>query len=160
MKARRALIALKGVVKLQALVRGQNVRKQTKLTLKCMEALVRVQDQVRYQRARLSLESSRKSMFAETSGFFTGSRCLDHIFDRKSIVSSFYFYFLNIIFNQIMLLILNFIVSAIQYKMAFNKFSVTHSRGRRVVVLILIGTIARIRVRRSKPRYITKRKLL
>nr|KAJ0226321.1 hypothetical protein LSAT_V11C100009240 [Lactuca sativa] len=37
--ARRALEALKGVLKLQALVRGHNVRRRTKMTLKCMQAL-------------------------------------------------------------------------------------------------------------------------
>nr|AAD03435.1 contains similarity to IQ calmodulin-biding motifs (Pfam:PF00612, Score=18.3, E=0.11, N=2) [Arabidopsis thaliana] len=45
--SRRALRALKGIVKLQALVRGNNVRNQAKLTLRCIKALVRVQDQSR-----------------------------------------------------------------------------------------------------------------
>ncbi|XP_062074702.1 protein IQ-DOMAIN 17-like isoform X2 [Humulus lupulus] len=90
--ARRALRALKGLVKLQALVRGQNVRKQAKLTLKCMQALVRVQDQVRHQRARLSLEGSsssssrrRKSMFDEISCSLWDSTYLQDIRNRLSL---------------------------------------------------------------------------
>ncbi|KAF2313530.1 hypothetical protein GH714_011483 [Hevea brasiliensis] len=80
--ARRALGALKGLVKLQALVRGHNVRKQAKLTLKCMQALVRVQDRVCDQRARLSHEGSRKSMFVETNGLWE-SRYLQDIRKRR-----------------------------------------------------------------------------
>ncbi|CAI9772612.1 unnamed protein product [Fraxinus pennsylvanica] len=82
--ARRALVALRGIVKLQALIRGQNVRKQAKTTLKCMQALLRVEALVRDQHARLSHDGGRRSMFAETTNLWE-SRYLKDIRDRKSM---------------------------------------------------------------------------
>ncbi|XP_062206647.1 protein IQ-DOMAIN 6-like [Phragmites australis] len=54
--ARRALRALRGIVRLQALVRGRRVRKQLAVTVKCMNALVRVQERARDRRARISAD--------------------------------------------------------------------------------------------------------
>ncbi|KAK9189218.1 hypothetical protein WN944_020624 [Citrus x changshan-huyou] len=44
--ARKALRALKGIVKLQALIRGRNVRRQAFTTLKCLQSIVNIQSQV------------------------------------------------------------------------------------------------------------------
>ncbi|CAO2835401.1 unnamed protein product [Amaranthus hypochondriacus] len=85
--ARRALRALKGLVKLQALVRGHNVRKQAKMTLKCMQALVRVQSRVLDQRMRLSHDGSRKSTFSDTNSLVE-SRYLQDIAERRSVSHS------------------------------------------------------------------------
>ncbi|XP_051115566.1 protein IQ-DOMAIN 8-like [Andrographis paniculata] len=47
--ARRALRALKALVRLQAIIRGRHVRKQAAVTLRCMQAMVRVQARIRAQ---------------------------------------------------------------------------------------------------------------
>ncbi|XP_038975102.1 protein IQ-DOMAIN 1-like isoform X1 [Phoenix dactylifera] len=89
--ARRALKALRGLVKLQALVRGQNVRRQANTTLRCMQALVRVQERVRDQRARLAREGaswrSNKSTTFSCDTSFWDSRYLHDIADRRSMQS-------------------------------------------------------------------------
>lgn len=54
MKARRAFHALKGIIRLQALIRGHLVRRQAVTTLRCMQGIVKLQARVRGQRVRLS----------------------------------------------------------------------------------------------------------
>ncbi|XP_020227783.1 protein IQ-DOMAIN 1 isoform X2 [Cajanus cajan] len=56
--ARRALRALRAVVRLQAIFRGWQVRKQAAVTLRCMQALVRVQARVKARNAKNSPEGN------------------------------------------------------------------------------------------------------
>ncbi|KAI9188624.1 hypothetical protein LWI28_016401 [Acer negundo] len=58
--ARKAHRALKGLVKLQALVRGFLVRKRAAATLHSMQALIRAQTAVRSQRARRSFNKENR----------------------------------------------------------------------------------------------------
>ncbi|CAD5177042.1 unnamed protein product [Musa acuminata subsp. malaccensis] len=88
------LQALKGLMKLQALVRGHNVRKQANMTLRCMQALVRVQASVRDQRMRLAQElsaavsrGSNKSSFNCYTSFWE-SKHLQELAERRSMVTN------------------------------------------------------------------------
>ncbi|KAJ7551003.1 hypothetical protein O6H91_07G129200 [Diphasiastrum complanatum] len=55
--ARRVFRALKGLVRLQALVRGHAVRRQSTTALRCMQTLVKVQGQVRARRIHMAEEN-------------------------------------------------------------------------------------------------------
>ncbi|XP_024029291.1 protein IQ-DOMAIN 1 [Morus notabilis] len=55
--ARRALRALRGLVRLKSLIQGQSVKRQATTTLRCMQTLARVQSQIRTRRIRMSEEN-------------------------------------------------------------------------------------------------------
>ncbi|XP_060185286.1 protein IQ-DOMAIN 3-like isoform X1 [Lycium barbarum] len=55
--ARRALRALRGLVRLKTMIQGQSVKRQATSTLRCMQTLARVQSQVRARRIRMSEEN-------------------------------------------------------------------------------------------------------
>lgn len=56
-QARRALRALRGLVRLKLLIQGQSVKRQATTTLRCMQTLARVQSQIRTRRLRMSEEN-------------------------------------------------------------------------------------------------------
>lgn len=55
--ARRALKALKGLVRLKSLIQGNSVKRQATTTLRCMQTLARVQSEIRARRIRMSEEN-------------------------------------------------------------------------------------------------------
>ncbi|KAK1692455.1 hypothetical protein QYE76_009152 [Lolium multiflorum] len=55
--ARRALRALRGLVRLRLLVDGNSVKRQAASTLRCMQTLARVQSQIRSRRLKMSEEN-------------------------------------------------------------------------------------------------------
>ncbi|KAE8658391.1 IQ-domain 13 isoform 2 [Hibiscus syriacus] len=61
-KARRSFRSLKGLVRLQGVVRGQNARRQTTNAMKHMQLLVRVQSQIQSRRIQL-FENQAQNQF-------------------------------------------------------------------------------------------------
>lgn len=66
-QARKALHALRGLVKLQALVRGHLVRKQTTATMRRMHALMAIQARARVQRVQMAAEEAHLVVKTQSS---------------------------------------------------------------------------------------------
>ena len=60
MQARRSFRALKGLVRLQGVVRGQNAKRQTTNAMKYMQLLVRVQSQIQSRRIQMLENQARQ----------------------------------------------------------------------------------------------------
>lgn len=60
MQARRSFRALKGLVRLQGVVRGHSVKRQTVHAMKCMQLLVRVQSQIQSRRIQMLENQARR----------------------------------------------------------------------------------------------------
>ncbi|XP_054822292.1 protein IQ-DOMAIN 19 [Prosopis cineraria] len=84
--ARKALCALRGLVKLQALVRGHLVRKQATDTLRRMQALVTAQARARAQRIRMvSSEDQRHNQRQSNHRKSTEEDMFTQIYDEENI---------------------------------------------------------------------------
>lgn len=61
-QARRSFRALKGLVRLQGVVKGQNVKRQTANAMKYMQLLVRVQSQIQSRRIQMLESQARRQV--------------------------------------------------------------------------------------------------
>lgn len=57
LQARRALRALRGLVRLKSLMESSTVKRQASNTLRCMQTLARVQSQIHFRRVRMLEEN-------------------------------------------------------------------------------------------------------
>ncbi|KAI3452331.1 hypothetical protein Pfo_008996 [Paulownia fortunei] len=98
--ARRAFRALKGIIRLQALIRGHLVRRQAVATLRCMQAIVKFQALARGRKVRLSVarpEVPKKYNMGElqdakqvgigANSFFGSEKLAINTFVRKLLVT-------------------------------------------------------------------------
>lgn len=67
LQAKKALRALKGIVRLQAIIRGRNVRRQAITTLKCLQSIVSIQSQVCAKRVQIGNQSGENLNLCHSS---------------------------------------------------------------------------------------------
>jgi hypothetical protein len=70
-QARRNYRALKGLIRLQAMMRGHGIKRQTMEALKCMQLLVKVQTQIHARRVdMMESRASQPHPMSDTDGIF------------------------------------------------------------------------------------------
>ncbi|KAK6933904.1 protein of unknown function DUF4005 [Dillenia turbinata] len=76
--ARKALRALKGLVRLQAMIRGRAVRRQAITTLKCLQSIVNIQSQICARRIQMAEETSNFDQTNQVQDFAESTKvCLN-----------------------------------------------------------------------------------
>ncbi|CAB86071.1 putative protein [Arabidopsis thaliana] len=89
--ARRALRAMRGLVRLKLLMEGSVVKRQAANTLKCMQTLSRVQSQIRARRIRMSEENQARQKqllqkhAKELAGLKNGDNWNDSIQSKEKV---------------------------------------------------------------------------
>lgn len=84
--ARSALKALKGMALLQALIRGELVRRQTTSTMKGLQSLMRIQSQARASRVRALLDNCMElSHPSKNSGFIVNINNTEKKWDSRAL---------------------------------------------------------------------------
>jgi hypothetical protein len=80
LQARRNYRSLRGLIRLQGVMRGASVRRQTAQAMRCMQTLVRVQAQVRASRVEAMERRNRQhhgAMLRDGGRWRAGSQVLD-----------------------------------------------------------------------------------
>lgn len=102
LQARRSFRALKGLVRLQGVVRGQNVKRQTMSAMKHMQLLVRVQSQIQSRRIQmLENQARRQAQYKDAENGFGkwnlgNAVSYTHKLSCSGLLICFFFFFCNL----------------------------------------------------------------